>query len=82
MAVVPLPERAQQETGAQPDRASKYCGSEHDPEKQPESPHEVIALELRAQVPPRERSRPEESHEKSAKSREVLDVRAAQLVEL
>jgi len=82
VAVVPLPERSQQETGAKPGRASKYCGSEHDPEKQPESPHEFIALELRAQVAPRERSGPEESPEKSAKSREILDVRAAQLVEL
>lgn len=82
MAVVPLPDRSHQETGAKPGRASQYCGTEHDPEKQPESPHEAIALELRAQVAPRERSGPEESHEKSAKSREILDGRAAQLVKL
>jgi len=82
VAVVPLPDPAKHDTGCKPGRASDDRGREHDPEKEPESADEIVALELCAKIAPGKWSRPQESHEKSAEARQILDVRAAQLIEL
>ncbi len=62
--------------------SAKESGDRNERKEVPESPNEIAALELRAEVLPGERCSADEAEQKRAVRRDVLDGGATQLIEL
>jgi hypothetical protein len=75
-----FPNPANQKPDAQPRNADEHTGRRHVKQKVPQAPREIAGVELLGELLPRKRGGSQESKQKSAIGREVLDGCAAQLV--